>query len=143
MEPVEAEAASAETRRGLAKEITKEAIRLLREYTGRGPTRAQTVLNHDVVTVVMHETLTKGEKKLMSAGNDASVLRTRRDIQDAMREDLTEVIERLTGRTVIAFLSDNHVRPDVAIEAFILEVLPDPEPLGIDAALVGAEVEES
>jgi uncharacterized protein YbcI len=143
MEPVEAEAPGAETRRGLAKEITKEVIRLLREYTGRGPTRAQTILNHDVVTVVMHETLTKGERKLMSAGNDVSVLRTRRDIQDAMRDDLTEMIERLTGRKVIAFLSDNQVRPDVAIEAFILEVLPDPEPLAIDTALVSAEVEGS
>jgi uncharacterized protein YbcI len=142
VERVLAEASRVANRRGLAKEITKEVIALLREYTGRGPTRAQTVLNHDVVTVVMHETLTKGERKLMSAGKDASVLRTRRDIQDAMRDDLTKMIERLTGRKVVAFLSDNNVRPDVAIEAFILEVLPEPEPLGVDAALVSAEVEK-
>jgi hypothetical protein len=35
-----------------------------------------------------------------------------------MRDDLVLEIERLTGRKVTAFLSDNHIDPDVAIECF-------------------------
>lgn len=30
-------------------------------------------------------------------------------------------MEELTGRRVLAFLSDNHVDPDVAVETFVLE----------------------
>jgi hypothetical protein len=33
---------------------------------------------------------------------------------------LTSGIEEITGRQVIAFLSANHVDPDVAIESFML-----------------------
>jgi hypothetical protein len=43
-----------------------------------------------------------------------------------MRADLVAGVEMITGRTVIAFLSDNHLEPDVAIESFVLE--PDDAP---------------
>jgi uncharacterized protein YbcI len=141
MERAMAEPTGTERRQGLAQDITREVIRLLREYTGRGPTRAQTILNHDVITCVMHDTLTKGERKLVAAGNDDSVLRTRRDIRNAMRDEVTQIVEQLTGRKVLAFLSDHHVRPDVAVEAFILEVQPEPQPMQVDAAVVSAELE--
>jgi uncharacterized protein YbcI len=39
-----------------------------------------------------------------------------------MRTELIEVVERLTGRKVAAFMSDNHVDPDVAVETFVLEL---------------------
>jgi uncharacterized protein YbcI len=41
-----------------------------------------------------------------------------------MSEDLTSDIERLTGRKVIAFMSANHIDPDLGAELFILEALP-------------------
>jgi uncharacterized protein YbcI len=37
-----------------------------------------------------------------------------------MREEFISEIEALTGRRVLAFLSDAHVDPDVAIECFHL-----------------------
>jgi uncharacterized protein YbcI len=37
-----------------------------------------------------------------------------------MREDLVGLVEEITGRTVIAFLSDNHLDPDIAVESFVL-----------------------
>jgi uncharacterized protein YbcI len=36
-------------------------------------------------------------------------------------------IERLTGRKVIGFMSDNHIDPDLAVEVFVLEPLPKEE----------------
>jgi hypothetical protein len=30
-------------------------------------------------------------------------------------------VEEITGRKVIAFLSDNHLDPDIAVESFVLE----------------------
>ena len=37
-----------------------------------------------------------------------------------MREEFVAEIEALTGRPVTAFLSDNHIDPDVGIECFQL-----------------------
>jgi uncharacterized protein YbcI len=45
----------------------------------------------------------------------------RKAYQDTMRDDLVTGVEEITGRTVIAFLSDNHIDPDIAIESFVLE----------------------
>ena len=37
-----------------------------------------------------------------------------------MRHDLINGIEELLDRKVIAFMSDNHIDPDVAVEVFML-----------------------
>jgi uncharacterized protein YbcI len=49
----------------------------------------------------------------------------RHRFQQAMREDLIAVVERQMQRKVVAFMSDNHIDPDVAAEIFVLEPLPD------------------
>jgi uncharacterized protein YbcI len=46
-----------------------------------------------------------------------------------MREDLVAAVEALTGRSVLAFMSDNHIEPDLACEVFVLEPDPAAEPL--------------
>jgi uncharacterized protein YbcI len=38
-----------------------------------------------------------------------------------MGEELTRSVEELTGNNVIAFMSDNHLDPDMAVEVFILD----------------------
>ena len=40
--------------------ISDGAVRLMHEYTGRGPTRSHTTINTDSVMVVLGDTLTKG-----------------------------------------------------------------------------------
>jgi hypothetical protein len=49
------------------------------------------------------------------------VLDMRRAYQDAMRSDCIAAIEDLTGRTVQAFMSANHIDPDLAAEVFVLK----------------------
>jgi uncharacterized protein YbcI len=49
------------------------------------------------------------------------VLDLRRRWQRVMQADITRDIERLTGRKVIGFMSDNHIDPDLAVEVFVLE----------------------
>jgi hypothetical protein len=44
-----------------------------------------------------------------------------------MRDDLVGAVEQITERKVIAFMSDNHIDPDIAIESFVLEALPRSE----------------
>jgi uncharacterized protein YbcI len=100
--------------------ISNGVVRLMNEYTGRGPTRARTYITDQLVSVVLRDTLTKGERSLVADGKAALVLSTRKEFQNTMRDDLVAVVEEITGRTVIAFLSDNHLEPDIAIESFVL-----------------------
>lgn len=104
----------------LSAAISNAVVRLVSEYTGRGPTQARTHLSDDLVTVLLRETLTRGERTLVRDGKDDLVLATRFAYQEAMRADLTGAIEELTGRAVVAFMSANHIDPDIAVETFVL-----------------------
>jgi uncharacterized protein YbcI len=101
--------------------ISTATVQLLHEYTGRGPTKAKTLINDDVVTVVLADTLTKGERNLVENGRQDRVLQVRHDYQIVMREELIGVVERQLERKVIAFMSQNHIDPDLAVEVFVLE----------------------
>jgi uncharacterized protein YbcI len=118
----------------LASALSNGIVRLLRDYTGRGPTRARAHLSGDLVSVVLEDTLTKGERSLVQDGEAALVLTARKAYQGTMRADLIALVEETTGRTVRAFLSDNHIDPDVAIESFLLEPDLDQPPLNGAAA---------
>src|SRR5947209_7530220 len=97
----------------LAGRISNAVVHVLGEYTGRGPTKARTYVNTDAVTVVVEDALTKPERRLVSDGNAPVVLQTRAVFQQMMRRDLVASVENLTGRKVKAFMSANHVDPDV------------------------------
>jgi uncharacterized protein YbcI len=91
------------------------------EYTGRGPTKARTSIRDDVVLCVLRQTLTKGEASLVRDGRGDFVITMRRTFQETMRRPLVGLVEELTGRNVIAFMSDNNIDPDIATETFVLE----------------------
>jgi uncharacterized protein YbcI len=105
----------------IAASISNLIVQLLSTYTGRGPTKAWTSIEGDLVSVVLRDTLTKGERSLVSDGRSELVLAVRKAYQSTMRIEAIAGVERLTGRKVIAFLSDNHIDPDIAIESFVLE----------------------
>jgi uncharacterized protein YbcI len=112
---------SAQRARGsTASAISDGAVRLVREYTGRGPTKARTVIDGDSVMVLFADVLTKGERKLADRGDGDAVIQMRHRFQEAMREDLVRLVEAEMGRKVIAFMSGNHIDPDMAAEVFVL-----------------------
>jgi uncharacterized protein YbcI len=100
--------------------IANMVVRVTSEYTGRGPTQARTHESGDVITVVLQDTLTKGERPLVAHGRSDLVLTMRKAFQGTMRLDLKAGIEEITGRDVVAFMSDNHIDPDMAAEIFVL-----------------------
>ncbi len=102
-------------------EISNAVVGLLHEYTGRGPTRARTTIVDDLVVVVLRDALLKAERTLVDSGEALMVMNMRRAFQETMRGELTHAIESLTGRNVQAFMSANHVDPDMGVELFILE----------------------
>jgi uncharacterized protein YbcI len=105
--------------------ISNMIVRLLREYTGRGPTKSRTTIRDNVVLVMLEQTLTKGEESLVSKGRVDKVIEIRHEFQEAMREDCMAKIGELTGRKVTAMLSANHVNPDLGAEIFVLNGPPE------------------
>jgi uncharacterized protein YbcI len=110
--------------------ISNLTVRLLSQYTGRGPTKARTYINEDLITVVLRDTLTKAESSLVDSDHGEIVLSTRHTFQGVMGAGLVAGVEEITGRTVLAFLSANHIAPDIAVEIFVLApidgALPSP-----------------
>jgi uncharacterized protein YbcI len=111
----------------LAASISTTVVKALARTTGRGPTKAKTTLGDNGVFVVLQDSLTVGEQTLTDAGQGQAVLDLRRRWQAVMEADVSREIEELTGRTVIGFMSDNHIDPDLAVEVFILEPRAQPE----------------
>ena len=126
----------------VAAAISSGVVRLLREYTGRGPTRARTYIKGDLISVVLEDTLTKGERSLVEDGEIALVLTARRAYQGTMKTDLVALVETLTGRQVLAFLSDNHLEPDIAVESFILVPQDGHDGGGTAPAPVGDSIDQ-
>src|SRR3954462_12536042 len=110
----------------LAAAISNSGVKALARTTGRGPTMAKTTIGDDGVFVVLQDSLTVGERTLSDAGQGRAVLDLRRRWQCVMRVDISREIEELTGRKVVGFMSDNHTDPDLAVEVFVLEPLPEP-----------------
>jgi uncharacterized protein YbcI len=104
----------------LSAAISNAVVGLLHDYTGRGPTHARTTIGPDTIVVTLRDSLTKAERTLAQHGQALEVLAMRRAFQNTMRDDLVAAVERLTGRTVEAFLSDNLHEPDVAVEIFLM-----------------------
>lgn len=101
--------------------VTREVVRIHTASLGRGPRKSFAFYNGNVIVCVLHEGLSRAERTLVDAGDGDGVREIRKSMQKAMADDLREGIEELTGREVLALLSDSHVEPDVAIEIFVLD----------------------
>ena len=103
-----------------ASEISAFIVRTTREVTGRGPTRTRTYITDALVTVLMEDVLSKGERSLVAAGHEDDVHAMRSAFQRAMRPIWVPGVEAIVERPVLAFMSANHLDPDIAIESFVL-----------------------
>ena len=102
--------------------ISTRVVAILREHYGRGPMKAKTYAFDDIIVVVMRGSgYTPLEQTIIDSGEPERVVAMRHDFQRMMRKRFTDTIEELTGRHVLAFLSQAHVEPDLTIETFFLD----------------------
>jgi uncharacterized protein YbcI len=101
--------------------LTSAVVGIYRTHLGRGPSSASSFHEHDVVTVIMRDVMTPVEMSLSRSGKGQAVTDMRHLYQETMEIDFKAAVERLTGRKVVAFISGNHVDPDIAVEMFILD----------------------
>ncbi|MDQ6774692.1 MAG: DUF2294 domain-containing protein [Actinomycetota bacterium] len=102
--------------------ISNRIVAILREHYGRGPMKAKTYALDDLIVVVMRGSgFTPLEQTIMDSGEPDRVVAMRHDFQRVMARRFTETIEELTGRNVVAFLSQAHVEPDITMEIFFID----------------------
>jgi uncharacterized protein YbcI len=102
-------------------EISREMVSLMKEYLGRGPTRARTYVRDNLVVCVMQDTMTKAERSLVAGSNQHQVREIRRLFQDSLRDDAIAIVERIMGRKVLSFMGDHDIESDITAELFVLE----------------------
>ena len=102
-------------------EISNALVGLHKRFYGKGPVRAKTFLVDHTVLCLLEGGFTIVERTLIDIGRDEVVRDLRHNFQLAMQEQFTEVVETRLNRRVVAYLSQVHTDPDVAVELFMLE----------------------
>jgi uncharacterized protein YbcI len=117
--------------------ISDGMVTLLREYYGRGPTRAKSYYEDDLVVCILRGGFSRVEQTLLEGGRGSAVIQQRMEFQELMRQRFEAVIERATGRQVIGFMSGNQQHPDMMCEVFILAPtdLVEAHEISVDQAL--------
>jgi len=101
--------------------VTEAMIALHERYHHRKPVTAKSqLLGDDLLVCVLGGVYTDVEKTMIELQKQTVVQETRSDFQRAMQHKFIEVVERLSGRSVLAFISNSHVGPDLEMEIFML-----------------------
>ena len=105
----------------LLRAVTHAMVALHCRYFHREPVTAKTqLLGDDLLACVLGGVYTDVEKTMIEIERTTVVQQTRSEFQTAMQATFIEKIERLSGRDVLAFISNHHVGPDLEVELFVL-----------------------
>ena len=114
---------TSEERQGLhLSELSNAMVKIYKEQFGRGPTK--TVTNYagpNVLITTLENSLTPAERRMAQMGEHQRLRDTRMFFQYASVPEFVETVERITGRTVRAFVSGIDTEQDVSSEVFYLE----------------------
>ena len=105
-------------------EVTNGIVAMMHEHYGHGPIKAKSYVLDNMLVCVLSDGHTPIEKTMADAGEHHRIIDLRRDFQRYMESRYIELVEQLTGRRVLAFLSQVHLDPDVTIEMFVLDAPP-------------------
>ena len=93
-----------------------------REHYGRESAKVNVYAVNDMIVVVVRlKHLTPLEQSMVDGGEPERVLALRAEFARVMAGRYTHTVEQVTGRTVVALLSQAHVDPDIIVEAFFLD----------------------
>ena len=101
--------------------VTEAMVGFHQRYHHREPVTAKTLmLGDDLIACVLSGVYTDVEKTMIEIQKTTVVQETRNAFQNAMQDKFIKAVEHLSGRGVLAFISNHHVGPDIEIELFLL-----------------------
>jgi uncharacterized protein YbcI len=102
-------------------EISNLMVRLYKEAFGRGPTKARARLaGADTLVVLLEDTMTVAERRLVALGEYARVREHRLFLQLAIEDRKRAEVERVLGRRTVASICGIDPQRDLAAEVFTL-----------------------
>lgn len=101
--------------------IASTMVGLMKQFYGKGPTKAKTYIADEYLFVVMDGGLTRNEETLLAAGEEQLVRQVRLRFQEAVREQVCTAIEELVGKKVVTYHSQIVFDPPRTFELFVLE----------------------
>lgn len=103
-------------------EVSNRFVSLFRDFAGKGPSACKSYwAGSDLVVVLLRGGFTIAEQTLYAGGHESSVRDSRHALQDTLEGRMTDIIEELTRRKVVAFMSASHQDPDLQVELLLLE----------------------
>lgn len=118
--------------------LSNAIVRIMRDFYGKGAARSRTTIFDEYVFVILEDVLTTAEMTLRNGGAGDLVRKVRMRFEDVMTSAFVGEVERLTGRTVVAYHSQVVLEPPSCFEIFVL----DPTQEGVGApARAGEPVE--
>jgi uncharacterized protein YbcI len=104
--------------------VTEAMVGFHQRYYHRKPVSAKTMLlGDDLLVCVLGGVYTDVEKTMIEIQRSTLVQETRNAFQTAMQDKFINTVQNLSGRRVLAFVSNHHVGPDIEVEVFLL--VPD------------------
>jgi uncharacterized protein YbcI len=104
--------------------LSNALVALMKEHYGKGPTAAKSFINDEYVFTVLEGGLTRNEETLLASGRSDVVREYRLAFQQAVREEFTGAVARITGRTVLDYHSQVVFDPPRSFEMFVLDAPP-------------------
>lgn len=101
--------------------VASTMVGLMKQFYGKGPTKAKTFVNDEYLFVVMDGGLTRNEETLLAAGEELLVRQVRLRFQEAVYDKVTSAVEELVGRKVLAYHSQIVFDPPRTFEVFVLD----------------------
>ena len=104
--------------------VTDAMVGFHQRYYHREPVSAKSMmLGDDLIACVLGGVYTDVEKTMIEIQRSTIVQETRNEFQNAMQDKFINAVQGLSGRSVLAFISNHNVGPDIEIELFFL--VPD------------------
>jgi uncharacterized protein YbcI len=105
----------------LLAQISNAFVTMQKEYWGIGPIEAKSYMMDDLLLIVMRGGLTRAERTMVDFGQQDLVRSFRQSFENEMTQNLTGMIEELTGRKVLTYQSQILFEPDIVAELFVFD----------------------
>ncbi|HEY6729534.1 MAG TPA: Na-translocating system protein MpsC family protein [Solirubrobacterales bacterium] len=110
----------------LLQAVTDSMVALHELYYRAPATAKSQMLGDDLLACVLGGVFTAVEKTMIELQRGPVVQETRSAFQEAMQQKFIDEVERLSGREVLAFISNQHIGPDIEVELFVFRDGADP-----------------
>src|SRR3954469_19630475 len=81
-------------------DLSNAVVRIHKQFYGKGPTKARSHLQHNLLTVILEGGFTRSEQTLHEHGHDREVVQARLAMQESVATELRSAVTSILGRSV-------------------------------------------